>query len=320
MKKHKPFIIAEIGSNFDQSLLKAKKLIDVAKKCGADAVKFQLFSGKILYPDDYKMQKLFKKVELNINWVNQLKVHASKNRIILFFSSFDEKKLKVFDKKKFYYHKIASSEIVNFKLMKNLNNNKYKVFLSTGMCDLDDVKLAYKNLKKSQLVIMQCTSLYPTSEKDVNLNVINTFKKEFKKVEFGLSDHTLTDISAITSIGMGVRFFEKHITLNKKSKGPDHFYAYEPKEFKRYVKNIHSAYESLGSDIKLIHKNVRKVARLKGLYSKFSMQKGHILTKKDFFFKSPAIGLRDKEAKLIVGKKVIKKIPKNKPIELKYFK
>ena len=85
MKKHKPFIIAEIGSNFDQSLSKAKKLIGVAKKCGADAVKFQLFSGKILYPDDYKMQKLFKKVELNINWVNQLKVHASKNRIILFF-------------------------------------------------------------------------------------------------------------------------------------------------------------------------------------------------------------------------------------------
>ena len=106
MKKHKPFIIAEIGSNFDQSLLKAKKLIDVAKKCGADAVKFQLFSGKILYPDDYKMQKLFKKVELNINWVNQLKVHASKNRIILFFSSFDEKNLKFLIKKNFIITKL----------------------------------------------------------------------------------------------------------------------------------------------------------------------------------------------------------------------
>ena len=84
-------------------------------------------------------------------------------------------------------------EVVNFKLMKYLNNKKYKVFLSTGMSDLEDVKLAYKNLKKSQLVICN-TSLYPTSEKDVDLNVLKTFKKEFKNVELGLSDHTLNDI------------------------------------------------------------------------------------------------------------------------------
>ena len=317
---NKPFVIAEIGSNFDQSLAKAKKLINIAKKCGADAVKFQLFSGKILYPNNYKMQKIFKKVELNINWTNQLKLYANKKKIILFFSSFDPLSLKYLIKKNFRFHKIASSEVVNFKLMKYLNNKKYKVFLSTGMSDLEDVKLAYKNLKKSQLVIMQCTSLYPTSEKDVDLNVLKTFKKEFKNVELGLSDHTLNDISAITSVGMGVKYFEKHITLNKRSKGPDHFYAYEPKEFKRYVKNIHLAFDSLGSTIKKIHPEVRKVARLKGIYSKFTMKKGHILSKKDFFFNSPAIGLRDKEAKLILGKKVITKIPKNKPLKLKYFK
>ena len=82
---NKPFVIAEIGSNFDQSLAKAKKLINIAKKCGADAVKFQLFSGKILYPNNFKMQKIFKKVELNIN-SNQLKLYANKKKIILFFS------------------------------------------------------------------------------------------------------------------------------------------------------------------------------------------------------------------------------------------
>ncbi len=317
---NKPFIIAEIGSNFDQSLIKAKKLINEAKKCGADAVKFQLFSGKILYPNNYKMQKIFEKVELNVNWINQLKLYANKKKIILFFSSFDQTNLKHLIKKKFQYHKIASSEIVNFELMKHLNNKKYKVFLSTGMCDLDDIKSAHKNLKKSQLVIMQCTSLYPTNEKDVNLNVLETYKKEFKNIELGLSDHTLNDISAITSVGMGVKYFEKHITLNKKAKGPDHFYAYEPKEFKRYVKNIHLAFESLGSAIKKIHPEVRKNARLKGIYSKFSMEKGHIPSKKDFLFKSPAIGLRDKEAKLILGKKLIRKIPKNKPLKLEYFK
>ena len=87
---------------------------------------------------------------------------------------------------------------------------------------------------------MQCTSLYPTLEKDVNLNVLKSFKKNFKNAQLGLSDHTLNDVSALTAVGMGVKYFEKHITLNKKSKGPDHFYAYEPKEFKRYVNNIQS--------------------------------------------------------------------------------
>ena len=97
---NKPFVIAEIGSNFDQSLAKAKKLINIAKKCGADAVKFQLFSGKILYPNNFKMQKIFKKVELNINWTNQLKLYANKKKIILFFSSFDPLSLKYLIKKK----------------------------------------------------------------------------------------------------------------------------------------------------------------------------------------------------------------------------
>ena len=188
------------------------------------------------------------------------------------------------------------------------------------MSDLDDVKKAYKKLRKSELIIMQCTSLYPTEEKNVNLNVIKTFKKNFKNIGLGLSDHTQTDISAITSVGMGARYFEKHITLNKKSKGPDHFYAYNPKEFKRYVRNIHKAYNSLGSKIKEIHPDVKKVSRLKGIYSKSFMKKGKTLTKENIFFRSPPLGLRDKELNLILGKKTIKNIFAEQPLKLEYFK
>ena len=90
----KPFIIAEVGSNFDQSLVKAKKYIDVAKNCKADAVKFQLFSGKNLYPDNYEIQKIFNSIELNIDWVDELLKYANKKKIRLFFSCFDEFKLK----------------------------------------------------------------------------------------------------------------------------------------------------------------------------------------------------------------------------------
>tara|TARA_B100000795_G_scaffold73992_1_gene52444 strand:+ start:688 stop:1644 length:957 start_codon:yes stop_codon:yes gene_type:complete len=316
----KPFIIAEVGSNFDQSLSKAKKFINVAKKCGADAIKFQLFSGKVLYPDNKKMQKIFNQIELNINWIDELKKYANKTKIILFFSCFDELRLKMLIKKNFLLHKIASSEIENFKLIKNLNKKKFTVFLSTGMCDLDDIKKASKIINNSKLVLMQCTSLYPTSEKDTNLNVIETFKKKFKKIELGFSDHTISDISAITSVGMGVRYFEKHITLNKKSKGPDHFYAYEPDEFQKYIKNIHSAYRCLGTSKKEININVRKIARLNGIYSKIPLDKNIILKKKDIVIKSPALGLREKELKLILGKKLRIAVKRNKPLKLEFFK
>ena len=248
----KPFIIAEVGSNIDQSLVKAKKYISVAQQSGADAVKFQLFSGKILYPNDLKMQKIFNSIELNIEWVDKLLKYSKSKKIKLFFSCFDQSRLKFLIKKGFSDHKIASSEIENINIFNIINKKKFKIFLSTGMSDLDDIKKAYKKLNRSKIVLMQCTSLYPTSEKDVNLNVLKTFKKTFKKVELGLSDHTISDTAAIVSVGMGARYFEKHITLNKKSKGPDHFYAYEPHEFKRYVENIHYAYRCLGSKNKII--------------------------------------------------------------------
>ena len=316
----KPFVIAEVGSNFDQSLKKAKKYIDVAKKCNADAVKFQLFSGKILYPDNNKMQKIFNSVELNINWVPSLLKYANRKGIKLFFSCFDNSRQNFLIKNGFLLHKIASSEINNFQLIKNLNKKKLKVFLSTGMSDMDDIKIAIKELKKCKLVLMQCTSLYPTKEKDVNLNVIKSFKKNFNDVEFGLSDHTTSDIAAITAIGMGYRYFEKHITLNKKSKGPDHFYAYEPWEFKRYIDNINKSYICLGKDKKEINIDVRKIARLNGVYSAYALNKNQIITQKDIKIKSPAIGLREKELKLILGKKLKFNIQSNKPLKIEFFK
>lgn len=317
---NKPFIIAEVGSNFDQSLKKAKKYIKIAKQCGADAVKFQLFSGKNLYPNNYKLQKIFQSIELNLNWIDDLLKYAQMKNIKIFFSCFDEIRLKLIIKKGFLIHKIASSEIEKIKIFKHLNKSKYKVFLSTGMSDLDDIKKAHRVLNKCKLVLMQCTSLYPTKEKDVNLNVINTFKKDFKKLELGFSDHTTSDIAAITAVGMGARYFEKHITLNKKSKGPDHFYAYEPREFKRYVQNINNAFRCLGTSNKEINSNVRKYARLKGIYSKRALIKNHVLSKNDIFINSPAKGIRAKELNLVLGMRLNTSVKKNQPLKMEFFK
>ena len=235
------------------------------------------------------------------------------------YSAFDVNSQKLLLSKKIKYHKIASSEVVKFNILNLLKNKNQNIFLSTGMCDLDDVTKAYKILKNNNLVIMQCSSLYPCTDENVNLNVIKLYKKKFKNIKIGFSDHTLNDTAALVALGLGARYFEKHITENKKSKGPDHFYAYEPKEFASYVKKLRSGLVSLGSTNKEILPLERKSARRLGIYSKIEIKKNEIIKKKHIYYKFPATGIRDKELNKVLNKKAKKTIKKNKPLFLKMF-
>lgn len=289
----------------------------IAKECGADAVKFQLFKGTEMYPQDQKLQNVIKKFELNPKWIDILNLYAKKIKIKVMYSAFDLNSQKILLNKKIKYHKIASSEVVKFKMLNLLKNKNQNIFLSTGMCDLDDVIKAYEILKNNNLVIMQCSSLYPCTDENVNLNVIKLYKKKFKNVEIGFSDHTLTDTAALVALGLGARYFEKHITENKKLKGPDHFYAYEPREFAGYVKKLRSGIVSLGSNNKEILPLERKNGRRLGIYSKIEIKKNERIKKKHIYFNFPATGLRDKEVNKVLNKKVKRAIKKNKPIFLK---
>lgn len=142
-----PFVIAEIGSNFDQNLKKAYKLISIAKNCGADAVKFQLFNSKLLYPNDLKMQKIFKQNELNPLWVGKLAKYCKRIKINFFLSPFDEKSFYLIKKNKIKFYKIASSEITNFSLIEMIAKENKPILLSTGASDLDDINKAVENHK-----------------------------------------------------------------------------------------------------------------------------------------------------------------------------
>ena len=176
-----PFIIGEAGSNFNQNFNTAKKLIKTAKNCGADAVKFQLFDAKKMYPDNIKMQKIFLKMQLNKNWIPKLIQYSKKINIHFFLSVFDSNSLAFIKKYNLDLYKIASSEVTNFKLLKKFKNIKQTILLSTGMSDLDDVKKAIKIINK-KIVIMQCCSIYPLPIKETNLLVLNQFKKNFQTV------------------------------------------------------------------------------------------------------------------------------------------
>ena len=313
--RNKPYIIAEIGSNFNQSLPKAKKLISKAKECGADAVKFQLFKANVLYPNDIKMNKLFKSIELNINWIKILKKYSDKNNIDFLCSSFDMESAKLLEANKVIAHKIASSEIVNLDLVNFLIKTKKYIFASFGMSDIIDVKkiiqIAKKNNNK-KIILMQCVSMYPLKDNFVNLNVIKTLSKFGYPT--GFSDHTPDGVASIAAVALGAQYFEKHFTLNKTDKGPDHIFAIEPKEFKLYVQNIHRAHLQLGSYKKEMVDYEKKFCRRDGLYFSSNFKKGHIINKNSLYSKRPALGIRTRDIKNILGKKLKRRVYKNNPI------
>ncbi len=317
----KPYFIAEIGSNFDQNLKTGYELIDKAKSSGANAVKFQLFKAKKLYPHDKKMFKIFKSIELREDHFEKFFNYAKKLRLDVSASTFDLKTARYLKKFKVDFHKIASSELTNYELIDYLSKSKLPILLSSGMSDLQDIKNAVKICEKnknSNIVIMQCGSDYPLNHKDVNLNTLATFKSNFKYY-LGFSDHTIAEIAGITSVGFGATVFEKHVTLNKNSAGPDHFFAMEPSEFKGYITKIKEAHKCLGTSKKNLLKQERLNSRRKGLYFSKNLKKGKIFTNKDYIEKSPPIGLTTIYLESILNRRLKKNIKKNEPIFKKLF-
>lgn len=311
----KPYIIAEIGSNFNQNINLAFKLISSAKDSGADAVKFQLFNAKKMYPNDKKMFSLFKSIELNKNWIPKLQKFSESIGVDFLISPFDIDSAKTLKKRNLAGYKVASSELTNIKLINYLSSIKKPLFVSTGMSDLIDVKNAikvFKKYKNNKIVLMQCGSMYPLPEKYTNLRVLNTFKKF--KFQLGFSDHTKGTFSAIVAVGLGAMVFEKHFTLNKKSKGPDHFFALEPSQFKKYVKDIYRAHLNLGDKNKLMLPDEKKFSRREGAYYKIELPKGHKIKVSDIIKKRPSLGIRARDINMVVNKRLKNTVKANSPI------
>jgi sialic acid synthase SpsE len=310
-----PYIIAEIGSNFNQSLRLSFKLIFAAKNAGADAVKFQLFSAKRMYPNDKKMFLLFKSIELNKNWIPKLKKYSESLGLDFLVSPFDIKSARILKKNNLSSYKIASSELTNAKMINYLSSLKKPLFVSTGMSDIIDIKNAITLFKKNnnnKIVLMQCGSMYPLPEKYANLNVLNNFKKF--KFQLGFSDHTKGSFSAIVAVGLGAIVFEKHFTLNKNSKGPDHFFALEPSEFKKYVVNIRRAYLNLGKGKKEMLPDEKKFSRREGLYYKKKLLRNHRIKNSDIFKKRPSLGIRARDLSSVINKRLKVDVSANLPV------
>ena len=266
------FIIAEAGVNHNNKLSLAFKMIDLASKSGADAIKFQSFitdnmqlkeSKKPRYqkklPWSYYEQ--LKKSESSFNFQKKLIDYCKKKKIIFLSTPYDEESVDFLIKMKVPALKISASDTTNHLFLKYIAKQRKPIILSTGLSTISDVDKSVKLLKKlkmkNNLVLLQTTSDYPTPNHDVNLRVILEYVKKFNLL-VGLSDHTPDYIASLGAVAMGACVLEKHFTLDKKFSGPDQSSSLDPKEFKNWIKKVRAMEVILGSNKKSITNSERE--------------------------------------------------------------
>jgi len=334
---NKTFIIAEAGVNHDGSLQKALKLINVAAAAGANAIKFQTFRAENLATDyapkaeyqKYKSLKnetqfqMLKKLELTEAMHKACFEKCKKKKIIFISSAFDIESLNYLKKFKLSYFKVPSGEITNIPYLEVLGKFKKKVFLSTGMSNIYEIKKAIKTLrtngtKKDNITLMQCTSAYPAPYNEINLNTIATLRNSLK-LNIGFSDHSIGVYASIAAVALGAKVIEKHLTLSKNLKGPDHRASLDPSEFKFMVQGIRIVEKTLGDKIKKITKSEKKNIYIvrKSIVALTKIKKNEKFSNFNITCKRPGTGISPLFFKQLIGKKSLKNFNKNDLITLR---
>lgn len=273
------YIIAEAGSNHDQSRKQASELIQAAAGAGADAVKFQLFDADVLYPEGGEAQETLSDLELPRDWLPGLKKEANANGIDFFASPFDTHAIEALVQSGVPALKIASSEVTNHKLLQAAASAELPIIASTAMSNLADVQEAVHILTNNggkDLALLQCTALYPCAPEHVHLRAMDTLSQAFDTV-VGFSDHTLGTWAPVAAVARGASIVEKHFTLDKELEGPDHHYALEPAKLAQMVEDIRRTEEALGSSDKVLLSAEAEHARREGIHATEDLRAGQTL-------------------------------------------
>ncbi len=317
----KVFIIAEAGVNHNGSITLAKKLIDAASTCGADAIKFQSFKAKNLAIKNLKKAgyqkkstnkketqfEMLKKLEMSETMHLELINHCKKKKIEFISSPFDSESINLLKKLGLKTFKIPSGEITNLPYLRNIGKLKKKIILSTGMSTIYEIKNALNVLVKSgtsknKITILHTNTDYPTKFEDVNLNAMTSIGRYFD-LKFGYSDHTLGIEVDIAAVAMGASCIEKHFTLDCSMKGPDHKASLEPFQFDRMVKSIRNIQVALGSKIKKPSKSEKKNMKLvrKSIVANENIKKGELLSEINLAVKRPGTGISPMKWDEVIG-------------------
>lgn len=336
--KSKVKIIAEVGVNHDGNLQKAKKLIKICKNIGADFIKFQSFKIDSLVTINSKkskyqlkknsknnsLYKMLKKVELSYKDTIKLFEYAKKIDIEIISTPFDKLSSDELENLKMKVFKISSGDIDNIPLIEHVAKKNKPIIISTGRSTFKDIDKAIKFIKKNnnnKISILHCVSSYPTKYKDLNLNTIKKLKEKYS-FEIGFSDHSLGIEAPIAAVALGATIIEKHITLDKKNQGPDHFFSLVPLEFEMMIRQIRNIESAMGSSVKKINQSeiegLRKSRR--SLYSFTDIYKNQIFNENNISILRPADGLKPIDIYKFIGRRSKDNIKKGTLLKLSMIK
>ncbi len=321
-QNHPVYIIADIGANFDGSLKKAKSLALAAKQSGADVVKFQTFNAqKIVSAKGFASMRLtgvhgswgkpinevFKEAEFPRKWHKELFDYCKKINTTFTSSPYDFDAVDLLVQLGVDFIKIGSGDITWLEMLKFIAQKGIPMVLATGASTLAEVDEAVQTIlstRNNKLCLLQCITNYPSKVESANINVLKTYQTAFDIIT-GYSDHSPGDTVVLGAIAQGAKVIEKHFTLNKKDRGPDHPHSMEPGEFSSMVKKIRLLEKALGSSKKEVvaEESETVIVQRRSIYARKAIPKGKKITKKDLIELRPALGLPPKYGQFILGRK-----------------
>jgi N,N'-diacetyllegionaminate synthase len=331
---HSPFIIGEIGINHNGSLKIAVKLIDLAKKAGFEAIKFQTYKTELLVKEKtalakYQKEKfknnnmfnMLKKYELSFNDFHFLKKYCDRKNIIFLSTPFDEESAIFLNSLNIKAFKISSGDFDNLLLLEKIKKFNKPIILSTGMSSDTEIKSVLKYFKnyKNKLAVLHCISDYPTALIDTQLYQIKKLKLLNSCV--GFSDHTQGFVASSIAVHLGANIIEKHITLDNKLSGPDHASSLNQKDFKTFVNSLVDVKKIFSYKKRFLTKSEienKKLVR-KSLFFNNDFKKGEIIDKSMLHALRPKQnGISPFKYKNFLKKKLIFNVKKNEQVKKKY--
>jgi len=326
-----PLIIAELSANHLGNIERALRSIEVAAECGADSVKFQTYTADTITIDcdneffqiadgpwkGQTLHALYKSAYTPYEWHEQLFAKARELGLIPLSTPFDQTAVDLLHSLDAPAYKIASFEIVDLPLIASVAKLGRPMIISTGMANLGDIQDAVTTARDNgcdDLVLLHCTSGYPTPFSDANLRTLPHLAEAFDVIG-GLSDHTSGTASAVAAIALGARVIEKHFTLSRDDGGPDAAFSLEPDELKRLVDDCRSAFEALGKvNYNLLGSEAGNVAFRRSLFAVKDVKAGEKLTADNVRSIRPGNGLPPKELPNVIGRKASRDLKRGEPL------
>jgi N-acetylneuraminate synthase len=264
------FVIAEIGINHNGDLAIAKRLIDAAKRSGTDAVKFQKRTVEVVYsPEELARPRespfgttngdLKRGLEFGYEQYAEIDRYCKARDILWFASCWDEGSVNFMEQFSPPCYKIASACLTDDQLLRHHHQMRRPIILSTGMSTMEQIRHAARVLDTDDLILLHCTSTYPSAPEELNLKVIQTLKREFPNHPIGYSGHEVGLQTTVAAVALGACVVERHITLDRAMWGSDQSASVEPQGFERMVRDIRAFESAMGDGVKKVYDGERPI-------------------------------------------------------------